>query len=90
MSIYYANVFGVDIREDMQTEAIHKFRVLAADLESFMTRKPKILLYNKKKIKNARAGLIGLSNIVNTDKYDLRNEYIEKVNTNLKLNSIEE
>lgn len=68
--VYYANIYSNPNRRGEKSEeydiASVKLRMLAADLEAFVIRKPKLLnvFYSDKKILEARAEMIGLSNSV--------------------------
>ncbi len=95
--VYYANIYSnpADIQNGSKEHDVarEKLRMLAADLEAFTIRKPKLLkpFYNDKRILEARSELIGLSNCVykasSSDRiYDHIDNGRKKIISNLKLN----
>ena len=68
--VYYANIYcnpeDASNKSEKHDIASEKLRMLAADLEAFIIRKPTLLklFYNDKKILEASSKLIGLSNSV--------------------------
>ena len=95
--VYYANIYGnpqdIKYKSEDHDIAREKLRMLAADLEAFVIRKPKVLkkIYDDKKILEARSQLIGLSNGVykatSHDRiYDFIDKRREKIISNLNLN----
>lgn len=68
--VYYANIYSnpqdVKYKSEKYDTASEKLRMLSADLEAFVIRKPKLLnlFFDDKKILEARSELIGLSNSV--------------------------
>lgn len=95
--VYYANIYCNP--QDKQKEskkhnvAGEKLRMLAADLQAFVVRKPKLLkfFYNDKKILEASSELTGLSNSVyKSSSSDCIYDFIENrrkiIISNLKLN----